>query len=188
MVGVDQYARDQDGHRRAPAASARHHQRRESEGQRGVVAGLRHLATRSRVASNPRPDPAQAGQRAARRGCGTRSGSPGGGVRIDQVRVRRGAVDRDRQPFAAGVLAALPELGNALGEWLVATVGVRHPLVAEFDHPIDGRRVVTPEQHGRPRLLDGLRPRPDTIEVDVLAVEGGLFGRPDRLHGLASAR
>ena len=34
------------------------------------------------------------------------------------------------------------------------------------------------------RLLDRLRPAPDRVEVDVLAVVGGLVLGPDRLHRL----
>src|SRR5207244_7749607 len=59
----------------------------------------------------------------------------------------------------------------------------REPAVAVVDDSLQRVRGLTAEQDGRTRLLRRLRPRPDRIEVDELAVELWLVLRPDLLHG-----
>src|SRR6202011_4878353 len=61
---------------------------------------------------------------------------------------------------------------------------VGHPLIAERHHPIEHVGPVTAYQDRRVRLLDGLGPAPDPLEVHVAPRVAGLLLGPDRLHRL----
>ena len=68
---------------------------------------------------------------------------------------------------------------------------IGQPLVGVVDDPLQHLGSLATEDHGRPRPLRGLRPRPDAVEVDELAVEAGLVVGPDgphRLHALGHQR
>ena len=100
---------------------------------------------------------------------------------LDQLRVGSRARQRHRDRIAPRLGGEPPQLGDALGE---PGRAVRHPLVAEGDHALQHLGPVAAHEHRRMRLLDRLRPAPDRVEVDVLAVVGGLVLGPDRLHRL----
>ena len=71
-----------------------------------------------------------------------------------------------------------------LGSWLEPGLGVGDPVVAELDDAPQRAVGAAADQNRRMGLLDGLRPGPDRVEVDVLAVVLGLVLGPDRLHRL----
>src|SRR5581483_12320403 len=58
----------------------------------------------------------------------------------------------------------------------------RDPAVAVGDDAVEALLVVRPEEDRRVRLLGRLRPLPDAIELDELAVERRLVLGPDALH------
>src|SRR5205085_6379015 len=88
-------------------------------------------------------------------------------------------------------LDVAPRLGRArleIGESLEDDVGARaspgKPSVADLDDSLQGVAALTAEDDRRMRLLHGLGPGPQRVEVDELAVILGDVLRPDRLHGL----
>src|SRR5438477_250289 len=58
----------------------------------------------------------------------------------------------------------------------------REPAVAVLDDALERVRALSAEQDRRAALLHGLRPRPDRIEADEVALELRLVLRPDLLH------
>src|SRR6185312_11072108 len=65
-----------------------------------------------------------------------------------------------------------------------AAAVVREPGVAEAEHAVDHRRPVAADEDRWVRPLRRLRPRPDPLEIDELAVVARLVFGPDRLHRL----
>src|SRR5579884_1704333 len=76
------------------------------------------------------------------------------------------------------------ELVQALDRPLRREAGdrARDPAVAIFDDAPQGVVALAAQQNRRMRLLLRLRPRPDRVEIDHRAVEGGFLFRPQRLH------
>src|SRR5262249_54057979 len=58
-------------------------------------------------------------------------------VLVDQTWISARAIDGDRQSTTASVLGLLPEFDDAHIEGLLATIWMRHPLVAELDDALD---------------------------------------------------
>src|SRR4051812_3009606 len=95
---------------------------------------------------------------------------------LEHGRFRRCAHHHDLD----GPLRPRAQLPDPRNEVFAREVG--QPTVAEGQHAIEHRRPVAADEHGRVWTLRGLRPGPDAIEVDVLAVIAGLVFGPDRLH------
>src|SRR5690606_4873570 len=98
------------------------------------------------------------------------------------VLARRADEDRDGDIAAPGVVRARLEFLDAVGQAFAAAAD-GHPAIAVFEHAVEGARAVAADEHGRMWLLLRLRPRPNGVEVDELAVVFGLVVGPDRLHG-----
>src|ERR1700730_13761516 len=98
--------------------------------------------------------------------------------------VGRRAVERHADLAALRLVAAAAQLLDPRTQLLGFADAVRQPLVAVGEYAVDHALAVAADEDRRMRLLDRLRPGPDSVEVNVAAVVGRLLLCPDRLHRL----
>ena len=113
----------------------------------------------------------------------TTSSTPRRGVVLELGPVREGAEGDHAQGgrVAAGLLGPGGQAGHGLGQ---AAAADREPPVGVGHYGREhGLARAATDERAHPRLLDRLGPGPRRAEVDELAVELGLLGRPDGLHG-----
>src|SRR5215212_2050 len=84
----------------------------------------------------------------------------------ERLGLARRAQERDRDRSAARLAGAFLKLGDAGEELSRVADPVRKPPVAERDDALEHPGAVAADEHRRMRLLDGLRPGPDRVEVD----------------------
>ena len=99
-------------------------------------------------------------------------------VRLEHPRVGRNAHDLQRDV----PVGPQPQFRRSLDEVRRSVVG--HPRIPERQHPVEHRRPFAADDDRRVRPLGRLRPRPDAVEVHVIARVGRLVGGPDGLDRL----
>src|SRR5680860_223268 len=106
------------------------------------------------------------------------------GVALDPLRLGGRQLHRHTD-LAPGLLpTATAQLLDPGDELVLVADPIGKPLIGKGEHTVTHRPAVAAEQYGGTRLLDGLGPGPDRIEVHVLAMVGRLVLGPDRSDGL----
>src|SRR2546430_4923812 len=107
----------------------------------------------------------------------------GGAQTLERRLLRFREEDRhgNRLRIAAGLPRPLSEQADLLRR-VPAAPGERHPTVRELHDTIESCRAVAAHQDRWVRLLNGLRERPDPVEIHELAMELRFLLSPNLLH------